>query len=276
MTKPIKGVLLIDKPKGKTSPQITKEIAKNLETKAGHCGALDPFATGILPIAIGKTVKIQEYIQRMDKEYTATIETSKYIEKNTLKEKLETLQGKTIQLPPEKSSVKREEREREIYSIEKIRSTGKQHIFNVSCQHGTYIRVLVKDLEEKLGIKTTLKELRRINLGPWNIKNTHNPEKITKNNIGNKLITIEEALKEYPEAEIKESALKSITHGEDLKAPGIKRLKGNITPGKEVKITHKEKVVAIGQSLFTKEEIEKKRRGVIIKTKKVIVNPVKQ
>ncbi|MFW5902817.1 MAG: RNA-guided pseudouridylation complex pseudouridine synthase subunit Cbf5, partial [archaeon] len=217
----IKGILLIDKPKGKTSPQITREISEKLNIKTGHCGALDPYATGVLPITIGKAVKIQEYLQKKDKEYLVEIKTEREISTEKMKKALNKFQGKITQIPPEKSAVKRRKREREIYSIKHLEKKRDIHKFKVKCQHGTYIRTLVKDLSEKLGVEITLKNLIRTETGKWNEKNTYKlkevNELIEKKEIKRILIPIRKSLSEFPKIEIKKTALKSISHGEDLK-----------------------------------------------------------
>lgn len=272
----IKGIILIDKPKGKTSPEITAEISEKLDTKTGHCGALDPYATGILPITIGKAVKIQEYLQRKDKEYLVEIETEGEISTEKMKRALNKFQGKIIQMPPEKSAVKRRKREREIYSIKHIGRKGKIHIFEVKCQHGTYIRTLVKDLSEKLNIEIKLKNLRRTKTGKWKEEDTYTIEEINrlidKKELKKVLITIEETLEEFPKIEIKKTALKPISHGEDLKIPGIKQIQGKIEKGEEVILTQEKEAIAIGE---TQKELSKKDKGTkgkAVKVKKVLID----
>jgi len=268
----LKGIILIDKPKGNTSPEITKKISEKLNTKSGHCGALDPYATGILPITLGKAVKIQEYLQKKDKEYRVEIETEKEVSKEKMKKTLESFEGKIKQIPPEKSAVKREERERNIYKTEYLEKKDKKHIFNVECQHGTYIRTLVKDLGGKLNTKTKLTSLRRTKIGEWTEEDTWEPEEINKligqGQIKKALIPIRDALKKLPEIKIKETALDSIKHGEDLKTPGIKNTSGKINKGKTVILTQKNTAIALGTAQRNKDEL--KEKGIAVKTEKVL------
>lgn len=161
----MKGIILIDKPKNRTSPEITNEISESLGVKAGHCGALDPFATGVLPIVIGKATKVQEYLQEKDKEYYVEIKTEEEMQEKEMKKNLKSFEGKIKQVPPEKSAVKRRERERQVYNINYLEKKDKKHFFTVECQHGTYIRTLVKDLSEELGIRVKLVNLRRTKTG---------------------------------------------------------------------------------------------------------------
>ncbi len=271
MNKP-KGIILIDKPKGKTSPEITNEISEKLKTKAGHCGALDPYATGLLPITLGKAVKIQEYLQKKDKKYRVEVETEKQVSKEKMKTALKSFEGRIKQIPPEKSAVKREERERKIYKIKHIEKKGKKHVFNVECQHGTYIRTLVKDLGEKINTNIDLINLRRTKTGNWAEKDAWKLEEINqlieKEEIEKAIISMKDALKELPEIEIKETALTSIKHGEDLKTPGIEEINGKINKGKTVILTQGNTAIALGTARKDKKEI--KGKGIAVKTDKVL------
>ncbi len=278
-TRKRKGIILIDKPKEKTSPEITEKISKLLKTKTGHCGSLDPYATGLLPITIGKAVKIQEYIQRKDKKYLVEIKTNKEVKKEKMKKALKKFQGKIEQIPPEKSAVKREKRKRKIYSIKHLNKKNNTHTFSVKCQHGTYIRTLVKDLSKEIKTETNLEELRRTEIGKWKEKDAFKLEEIKKlieeRKLEKALINLKNALNEMPEIEIKKTALKSISHGEDLKSPGIKKIKGKIGKEKQVLLTQNGKSVAIGKSLKKINRTEKKEKGKIVKTKKVLIEPKK-
>ncbi len=270
MTKSKKGILLIDKPKEKTSPEVTQEISELTGVKAGHCGALDPFATGILPIALGKAVKIQEYLQKKDKEYYVEIKTEKEVPEKEMKKKLESFKGKIKQIPPEKSAVKREERERQIYNINYLEKKGKKHIFTVEAQHGTYIRTLAKDLGEKLDTETELVNLRRIKSGKWNVKQSNTIEELKEESTEELLIPLEEALYGMPKIEIKKTALDTVKHGANLKKPGIKEIKGNLDKGEPVALEFNEKIIAIGEAQMNQEETQEKDKGIVVKTTKVI------
>lgn len=272
MTNNLKGILLIDKPKGKTSPEITQEISRTLNTKAGHCGALDPFATGILPITIGKAVKIQEHLQKKKKEYYVEIETNEEIPKEKMKKNLEKFKGTIKQVPPKKSAVKRKERTRKIYKIDYLEKKKKKHTFIVKCQHGTYIRTLVKDLSKEIGTNTKLINLRRLKTGKWNVKQAKKLKEIKKETTHkNTLIPLKNALKDLPSIEIKETALKSIKHGRNLKIPGIKKVTGKPTKNNTITIKFHGEVIALGKAKMNQKEIQKRNTGTVIKTQKVIV-----
>jgi len=160
------GILNIDKPSGKTSFDISDFVRETLSSfgvrKTSHFGTLDPKVTGVLPIALNRACKLTGYFIGQDKEYIgimrmhaeATIEEIK----KAIKEKFI---GKIIQMPPVKSRVKRQEREREVKKFELLEKDGKDILFHTIVQGGTYIRKLLSDLGDYMKIGAHMLELRR-------------------------------------------------------------------------------------------------------------------
>lgn len=185
------GVVLVNKEKGMTSFDVVSKIRKIFNTKkVGHCGTLDPNATGVLPIMIGQATKISKYLVEHDKEYVAKLKLgvktdSADLEGNVIEKDDFTLNvddesryvdiinkliGRQNQIPPMYSAIKvagkklyeyarngieveRKPREIEIYSIdvEKIDYEENEIEFRVSCSKGTYIRTLCETIAEMLG-----------------------------------------------------------------------------------------------------------------------------
>ena len=183
------GIILINKPKEWTSHDIVNKVKKILNEKVGHTGTLDPMATGVLPLLVGKGTLCSKYLINHNKTYkvklelgkktdTADIEgkiveekevTNKMLEKAVIKEVLNKVLGKQEQIPPIYSAIKVngkklyeyarkgqkveiKPRQIEIYSIEllSINKKLKQIEFEVSCSKGTYIRSLCEDIGNKL------------------------------------------------------------------------------------------------------------------------------
>ncbi len=183
------GIILINKPKEWTSHDIVNKVKKILNEKVGHTGTLDPMATGVLPLLVGKGTLCSKYLINHNKTYkvklelgkktdTADIEgkiveekevTNKMLEKTVIKEVLNKFLGKQEQIPPIYSAIKVngkklyeyarkgqtveiKPRQIEIYSIEllSIDKKLKQIEFEVSCSKGTYIRSLCEDIGNKL------------------------------------------------------------------------------------------------------------------------------
>lgn len=249
------GILVINKSKGLTSNDIVKKVKRILNTKVGHTGTLDPNATGVLPLLLGNATKISKYLINHDKEYEAVIKLGvktttadvegkiieeKEIKKEKLKkenieEVLKSFIGKQQQIPPIYSAIKVngkklyeyarqgkeveiKARNIEIYDLKllKIDSKNDELTINVKCSKGTYIRSLCEDIAVKLETLGYMKELNRIQVGEFNIKDSVTIEEF-KANIENKdysnIIGIEEIFKEIPEITIKQREYEKYLNG---------------------------------------------------------------
>ena len=227
------GVLNIFKPKGMSSFDAVRIVKKVAGTgKVGHTGTLDPEATGVLPICIGKATKIIDYIMNSEKVYEVNlklgIRTTTYdLEGEVLEEKdcnhltdVEILQavnsfiGEYSQVPPMYSALKQNgvrlyelarkgiEVEREgrlitIYNIEDIKINNPYISMKVSCSKGTYIRSLCYDIGEKLGVFATMTELNRAKTSVFSQEESININDLTKENINGYILSMEEALEKY-------------------------------------------------------------------------------
>lgn len=169
------GIINIDKPSEKTSFDISDFVRKILNKtndagikarKTSHFGTLDPKVTGVLPIALNRACKLTGYFIGEDKEYVGIMRVHEEIELEKIRKKIdEKFLGKIKQTPPKKSSVKREEREREIFKFELLEKEGRDILFRTEVQGGTYIRKLISDLGDELGIGAHMLELRRTRAG---------------------------------------------------------------------------------------------------------------
>lgn len=203
------GILNIDKPQGITSHDVVDIVRKIFPgIKVGHTGTLDPIATGILPICIGKATKLSDELLSENKVYkvkmllgveTDTYDiTGKIVFANTLnedeiyiKERIKRFIGKSSQIPPIYSAIKikgkkayeyarngenvsLKPREIEIFNIDDIdvNLRKRQVSFVVSCTKGTYIRSLVHDIGIKLGCGATMIELKRLKTGDFDINDS--------------------------------------------------------------------------------------------------------
>lgn len=226
------GILIVNKPKNFTSHDVVNILRKTLDIKKiGHTGTLDPNATGVLPILVGKATKISKYLIEHDKTYIATIELGEktdtgdsegnIIEKDLniktidlSKEKvasvIKSFIGKQKQIPPIYSAIKidgkkayeyarngqtinLEPRYIEIYEIELLKIEEQRITFKVSCSKGTYIRTLCEDIANKLGTVGYMRELTRIKVNNFKIEDALTIEEIKENvnKIEEKIINIE-------------------------------------------------------------------------------------
>ncbi len=167
------SIINIDKPSGPTSFGVDEFVKKKLGLKKmSHFGTLDPKVTGVLPVALNRACKLMEFFIHRDKEYVGIMKIHEDVSKKKIEDMIrEKFIGVITQLPPVKSRVKREEREREIKSFEILEDNGNgEFIFQTICQGGTYIRKLIHDLGEELKCGAHMLELRRVGAGIFSEK----------------------------------------------------------------------------------------------------------
>lgn len=159
------GIINIDKPSGPTSFWTSQYVRRALKlSKTSHLGTLDPMVTGVLPVALNRACRLNEYLMHRDKTYVGIMRVHKEISKAQLEKEISQFVGKINQLPPVRSRVKRAIREREVKSFNILEIDGKDVLFESQVQAGTYIRKLCSDLGEKIGGAHML-ELRRTKAG---------------------------------------------------------------------------------------------------------------
>ena len=161
------GMINIDKSSGPTSFDISDFVRKKLSLrKTSHFGTLDPKVTGVLPIALNRACKLTGYFLGEDKEYVGIMRIHDEVSLEEIRKMIKNkFLGKITQMPPVKSSIKRQYRQREIKRFELFEEDDKNILFEVECQGGTYIRKLLHDLGEELEIGAHMLELRRTRAG---------------------------------------------------------------------------------------------------------------
>lgn len=171
------GIINIDKSSGPTSFSVSNFIRYTLNLrKTSHFGTLDPKVTGVLPIALNRACKLTGYFLGEDKEYIGIMRLHEDVPIDEIKKTIsEKFLGKIIQMPPVKSRVKRQNREREIKEFKILEKDEKSILFHVECEGGTYIRKLIDDLGKELGIGAHMLELRRIRAGIFEEKDKNYP-----------------------------------------------------------------------------------------------------
>ncbi len=175
-------IILLDKPAGPTSLECAENVRKIFSAKkSGHAGTLDPGATGVLIIALDEATKAMPVLMGLEKEYEGVMHIHRDFSEAELQEAVKSFTGKIIQKPPVKSAVSRVPRERDIYSFEIVRVSGRDVSFRVSCQAGTYIRKLCSDIGEKIGTQAHMKSLVRIKAGPFSLRDCVTFENLEKN-----------------------------------------------------------------------------------------------
>lgn len=243
------GILNVYKNKGMSSFDVVRKI-KFLahEKKVGHTGTLDPEATGVLPVALGKATKTIDYIMNCNKTYevkfllgtkttTYDLEGEVIEKKDTsfltveeVKDAVISFIGEYDQVPPMYSALKqngvrlydlarqgieveRQGRRVHILNIEDIKIELPYVSMKVSCSKGTYIRSLCFDIGEKLNVGATMTDLNRSETSVFRQEDSVNIEDLTEDNIQDYLISIEDALKFYPKLVVNSSFTKLLVNG---------------------------------------------------------------
>jgi tRNA pseudouridine55 synthase len=203
--KELEGVLLVDKPSDHTSHDVVARLRRKLNMKRiGHAGTLDPMATGLMILLIGKATKISQYLISLDKAYEGTVELGKVTDsqdadgevletrpvppltEEEVRKAMTTFLGDQYQMPPMFSAIKiagvplyksarkgveieREPRFIRVMSFELTRFALPHFDFKLRCTKGTYVRTLAHDLGQKLGCGAHLSALRRTSTDKFNI-----------------------------------------------------------------------------------------------------------
>lgn len=217
------GIINVLKPTGMTSHDVVNIVRKKINVKkVGHTGTLDPNASGVLPILIGKATKLSDFYMKKDKEYrcqmrfgistdtkdssgkiTEVDENLKFLNVSEIKATLNKFKGKINQIPPIYSAIKINgkklyslarkgvelqeipKREVTIYDIEFIKYNFPYFTFDCRCSSGTYIRTLIEDIATSLNTKAYMSILIRTISGEFKIENSTDINKITKDNLIN-------------------------------------------------------------------------------------------
>ena len=243
------GVIIIDKPKGKTSPDIVGILRKKFGTRrVGHTGTLDPLSTGVLPVCIGNATRAADMLIESDKKYRATFllgkrsdtldiegqiteENEVSVSEEDVRRVVSEFIGEQDQIPPMYSAIKkdgkklydlaregieieREPRRINIYSIDICDIALPAVTIDVHCSKGTYIRSLCDDIGTKLGCGAVMTELRRTYTAGFAIEDAYTIDELDKlEDLSGTLKTTDSLFLSLPEIQLNEKQEKSITNG---------------------------------------------------------------
>lgn len=286
----MQGLILIDKPENITSFGAVAKIKRiAYEKRVGHTGTLDPMATGVLPVLLGRATALSGLLTLADKRYTAKVklgvatdteditgniisETKVSVTNEQLECALKHFTGKIMQRPPMYSAIKKdgvrlyklaregktaevEAREIEIFSISLISPLNNQNVFeiDVHASKGTYIRSLARDIGEHLGCGACLTELRRTYTGGFSIEDCVSLDTLNEKNITEHIISEERAVAHLREVLVTEKqAVRFCNGGQlDLERLKIKALKN----GELVRVKLNDKFLGVGFADLEKNQL---------------------
>ena len=280
------GILLVKKPRGPTSHQLTAWIRNILGiTKIGHGGTLDPMATGLLTILCGRATRLTDIILKGDKRYISIIRFGRDIDSIELDELLNSLVGEIYNVPPKESAVKVQVRTRTITSLSLLDFDSSSRIaaVEISCVAGTYIRTLTRDIGLLLNTSCEMLELHRDRTSIFDesmacdmhqladaifLWKEHNDERSLR-----KLLTpVETILTKIPSIMIKDGAVAAMTHGAPLARPGVVNASSGISSGSLVVISSmKGEAVAVANTSVDIDEVLNMTKGQVAVAKSVLM-----
>ena len=286
----MQGLILLDKPKGITSFSAVSAIKRKAnEKRVGHTGTLDPMATGVLPIFLGRATALSSLLLDADKRYIATVklgiatdtdditgnivsEKEVNITSDELGQALNSFVGVIRQRPPIYSAIKKDgvrlyklaregketeipEREIEIFSIKLLEELNCQNEFQIEVHvsKGTYIRSLARDIGEFLGCGATLTELRRTYASGFDIKECIELDNLNEDNISKHILSEEIAVSHLRELYVTEKQAVRFCNGGQL---GFERLKiKDFKENELLRVKFDNKFLGIGLANLEKGEI---------------------
>ena len=239
--------------------------------------------TGVLPVTLADATKVVQALLYSGKEYICVMKLHGDVKIEQIKNVLGEFEDTIYQRPPLRASVKRQLRTRRIYYLNFLEMDGRNVLFRVGCEGGTYIRKLCFDVGEVLGCGAHMQELRRTRAGPFVDGNSvilhdvaywfmqwqdSKDEKILKQFIQ----PMERALALVPKVVIRDSAVDAVCHGASLTAPGVLSLETSIKSGSMVAVLSlKGEVVALARAAASSEQILGMEHGVVASTERVLM-----
>lgn len=251
--------MLVDKPPGITSTKAVAKVKRLLprKTRIGHTGTLDPLASGLLVLMVGRVTRLSRYVADLDKTYVATARfgaTSDTLdadgeileldaprpEEDAIRAALKDFTGELLQLPPMASAVKvggerlydlhrrgieveRKSRSVKVhsFSLASIDPASQTATFEITCGSGTYVRTLISDLAHHLGTGAYLTALRRTSVGHLKAENASLPEQLSPDDIYKRIIQPKEILARLPVLEVGGEWRRVVCNGREIPASGL-------------------------------------------------------
>ena len=258
------GVLIAHKEAGWTSHDVVAKVRKLLgESKVGHAGTLDPGATGVLPILVGRATRIAEYLMDWDKEYRAVLRLGETtdtldasgrllakndpsgVDEDAIRRVVARFQGVQRQLPPMYSAVKvggqplyktaragkiidRVERSITIHELDVVAVQGPDVTLRIVCSKGTYVRTLCADIGQSLGVGGHLYALERRRVGPLSIDQALTIDQLashlTLGTLPQHVLSLDHLLSQLPAVVVNAEQAQRVVHGNPVSPAGISQL----------------------------------------------------
>lgn len=280
------GLVPLDKPMGPTSHQVSAWVREAAGVaKAAHGGTLDPRVTGVLPVALGETVRALDALHEGDKEYVGVLRLHQEVAPARTLEMVQRFTGEIYQTPPVRAAVKRERRTRTIHQFDVLEMSGRDVLFRVRCEAGTYIRTLCVDIGDALGVGGHMQDLRRsrtasigeeelVSLSEFRDALSYWRENGDDTHLRRCLKPMERLLEHLNFIVVKDTSVDALCHGANLAVPGIMEISEGIASEQLVALyTRKGEGIALGRAQMSSDEMYKAKSGIAVDIERVLMEP---
>ena len=281
---PESGIVVVDKPRGPSSHQVTAWVGNILGRRVGHAGTLDPQVSGVLIVMFGGAVRLAPVLLSHNKEYVCLMRLHGDASREAVEQAAAEFVGRIYQRPPRKSAVKRNLRIRKLQEIEILDMDGRLVLFRVRCDAGTYIRTLCIHLGYAIGTCAHMEELRRIRSGSFD-----ETAAVTLHELADAVATAQEgeseplrrmilpaaaAVADLAKVVIRDTAVDAVCHGAVLAGVGVVGKEGGFAKGETVAIvTGRGELVGLGKGLVNSSALKPGEPGFVVAPTTVLMQP---
>ncbi|MCM2465533.1 RNA-guided pseudouridylation complex pseudouridine synthase subunit Cbf5 [Methanoculleus oceani] len=281
---PESGIVVVDKPRGPSSHQVTAWVGDILGRRVGHAGTLDPQVSGVLIVMFGGAVRLAPVLLSHNKEYVCLMRLHGDASPEAVYRVAAEFTGRIYQRPPKKSAVKRSLRIRKIQEIEILDMVGRLVLFRVRCDAGTYIRTLCVHLGYAIGVCAHMEELRRIRSGSFD-----ETAAVTLHELADAAAAAREgdpeplrgmilppaaAVADLPKVVVRDTAVDAVCHGAVLAGVGVTAKEGGFGKGETVAITtERGELVGLGKALVGSPALKPGEPGFVVAPVAVLMLP---
>ncbi|MGV8129324.1 MAG: RNA-guided pseudouridylation complex pseudouridine synthase subunit Cbf5 [Methanolinea sp.] len=282
-TIPKHGLLVLDKPRGPSSHQVTAWAGDILGARVGHAGTLDPGVSGVLVVMIGNAVRLAPVLLSEDKEYIAVIRFHGNVREDAVQRVAKEFTGRIYQRPPLKSAVARNLRIRTVHALDVVEMSGRRAVLRITCDAGTYIRSLCHHMGLALGCGAHMEELRRTRSGIFPEDSAHTLAELKdatdlarqgdSRALAGMILPPETVAGGLPTVIVRDSAVDALCHGAALAGVGVVRqdafLKGDVV----AMLTSKGELVCIGEAIVSSSMVPPGTHGLVAAPRSVFLAP---
>jgi len=280
---PEHGLLVLDKPRGPSSHQVTAWAGEILGKRVGHAGTLDPGVSGVLVVMVGNAVRLAPILLAEEKEYVAVIRTHGDVQEDALRSVASDFCGRIYQRPPRRSAVARNLRIRTVRALEVREFHERLAVLGITCDAGTYIRSLCHHIGLALGCGAHMQELRRVRSGIFSEEQAHTLHDLKDaatlagqgdpQYLAGMILPPEKVARGLPTLVVRDTAVDALCHGAALAGVGGVRQDAFARGEMVAVLTGKGELVCIGEAIVSSTQVPPGSTGLVAAPRSVFMRP---